>query len=87
MKTNYKVGEEVIVNKPGINNLPGTVLSNNLDTNLKPLTVILHDGLGSWSFNYSQVRMAENNTVKADKKAPIIENKVEKRGRKKHITA
>lgn len=87
MKINYKPGDEVIVNKPGINNLPGSVLSNNLDTKMRPVTVILHDNMGTWSCYYSEVRLAENNTVKADKKAPIIEIKVEKRGRKKHLTA
>lgn len=79
MKANFKTGDEVIVNKPGINNLPGTVLSNTKDIN-KPLSVILLDGMGTWQLLYSEV-------VIKDKKAPIIENKVEKRGRKKHLTA
>lgn len=94
MKDNYKVGDEVIVNKPGINNLPGTVLSNNKDIN-KPLSVILLDGMGTWQLLYSEVVIKDkqislkdqNPTNKIKRLILNDENKVEKRGRKKHITA
>jgi hypothetical protein len=70
MKTNFKTGEKVKVTKAGMfKDLEGTVLANNIDTPMKPLTVILAD-LGTWSFSYSEVISLSKETTIQEIKMP-----------------
>lgn len=57
IKTNFKIGEKVSITKIGIFfNLSGIVLSNNIDTSFKPLSIILNNGNGTWQFNYEDIK-------------------------------
>lgn len=69
MKTNYQINDSVTITKLGMfYKLHGKVLSNNTDTKFMPLTVILDNNLGVWSFNYADVELTgkEKPSFKAD---------------------
>lgn len=69
MKTNYQINDSVTITKLGMfYKLPGKVLSNNTDTKFMPLTVILDNNLGVWSFKYADVEPTgkEKPSFKAD---------------------
>lgn len=69
MKKDYKTGDSITVIKPGMfKDLPGTILSNNTDTQFKPLSIILLNGLGTWQMNYEDVTPTgkEKPSFKAD---------------------
>lgn len=57
MKNNYKIGDEIRVISPlhFAFGLIGHVLSNNSEAS-KPLTIIINNDGGSWSFLYSDVQ-------------------------------
>lgn len=56
MKTNFKPTDTVTILRAGLlNGATGTVLSNKSGTDSKPLTVVLDNNNGTWSFNYNEV--------------------------------
>lgn len=58
LKTNYKSSDKVIVTRlPYFDKLPGIILSNSTDKLRNPITVMLDNNLGSWSFEYSEIAL------------------------------
>lgn len=74
MKTNFNIGDAIIVNKPGLKDLPGVVLSNNKKA-AKPLCIILDNGAGTWQFTYEEVTASGKESVlKEPKIAKVKKN-------------
>lgn len=78
-KTDYNIGDSVIIRKPGIfQDLDGIILSNNTDTNFKPLSIILSHNLGTWQFSYEDVSFIGKDKI-AKEPTETLSEKIAKR--------
>lgn len=77
IKTNYKIGERVIITGAGkFQDLQGIVINHNLDPKYNPLVIDLNV-CGTWSFSYASVsplqkEKTEPLTLKGEIKSIII---------------